>query len=142
MPMREARALSIVVFVVYVAVAFGVNNAFPFSTFEMYSGDAPTSPARLVVEDAAGEYHEIDRYTDWSCAVELDYAMLEQAMCPDGEPGRPLGYIVQQKLDYMRQHAATGAQGEPLVLLIHAWRLGDEIVTVDCVVTECSAVRR
>ncbi|MFV8750233.1 hypothetical protein ACNOYE_06755 [Nannocystaceae bacterium ST9] len=139
--MRETLALSLVVFAGYVGAAFGVTNAFPFSTFPMFSEAAPTSGARLIVRDGAGEHHEIERYVDWACEGELEAAKVEMAMCPDGELGHATGYLVQESLDYMRANAGEG--GEPVELVIHVWRLDrPERVELDCFVARCRAVRR
>ncbi len=144
--LRESLALSIVVFVAYAGAALGVTNAFPLSTFPMYSASAPTSGARLVVKDEAGEYSEVDRWTSWTCEPELEFELVELTMCPDGEIAQPAGYLSKDALDHIRAHAhgAEPATDESRVeLVIRVWRLDQpEIVTLDCPVASCTAARR
>jgi hypothetical protein len=141
--LRESLALAIVVFTCYAGVALGVTNAYPFSTFPMYSEDSPNSGARLVVKDRAGEHHEIRNYEGWSCTAELRYDDIEQAICPDGRIGQPTGYLVKEALDHIRGHMGDAGEGEPVELVIRTWRIeGDAIIELDCPVAECRAAPR
>lgn len=141
--MRESRAVSVIVFVTYAAAALGVTNAFPLSTFPMFSDAAPTSGARLVVVDRAGSYTEVTRWTAWRCEPELEYELVELTMCPDGEIGQPAGYLAKDVLDHIRAHAGDDPNAEPVELIIRTWRLDrDEPEALDCPVATCTAVRR
>lgn len=145
--LRESLALAIVVFACYAGVALGVTNAYPFSTFPMYSEDAPESGARLVVKDRAGEHHEIRSYAGWTCEDELRFDDIEQTICPDGRIGQPTGYLVKEALDHIRGHMngpdELGAVGDPVELVIRTWRLeADEIIALDCPVAQCMATLR
>lgn len=149
-PMRESLALAIVVFTCYVGAALGVTNAYPFSTFPMYSEDAPESGARMVVKDRAGEHHEVSRYQDWSCDGELRFEDVEQTICPDGRIGQPTGYLVKEVLDHIRGHMNDTSDAndmndtsEPIELVIRTWRLeGEQLIELDCPVAQCMATRR
>ena len=109
----ECLVVSFVVLVGYAAAAYGVDNAFPFSTFPMYSGNPTTSGARLVVKDRVGAYSEIARWERWSCATAVDEDSAQTAVCPDGGKAHPIGYLVKEATDHMRAHrgdpAAQGA---------------------------------
>ena len=141
--MRETRALSLVVFFAYAGAALGVTNAFPLSTFPMYSESAPTSGARLVVKDSAGDYREVSRYVGWACEPELNGELVEMTRCPDGEIGMPAGYLTKEALDHIRGHAGPAEGGESLELVIRTWRLGRSTVEgLDCPIARCTAVRR
>ena len=126
-------------FVCYTGAALGVTNAFPLSTFSMYSKAAPDSGARLVVKESDGSYHEVVRYTGWSCELELSFEMVEKTLCPDGKIGQPAGYLSKDALDHIRDHAGPPEAGEPVELLIRTWRMGSEIVSYDCLVSRCRA---
>jgi len=144
-PMRESLTLAIVVFTCYAGAALGVTNAYPFSTFPMYSGGAPTSGARMVVKDQAGGYHEVSRYVGWSCETELRFEEIEQTVCPDGQIGQPTGYLVKEVLDHIRGHMTNTTSGvpEPVELVSRTWRLeGEELVALDCPVAQCTAALR
>ncbi|WP_146658615.1 hypothetical protein [Enhygromyxa salina] len=138
---RERLGLAIVVFTCYSGAAIGVTNAYPFSTFPMYSEDAPNFGARLVVKDQAGERREIERYESWTCAADLSFDDLEQTICPDGRTGQPTGYLVKEALDHIRDNpAAPHAVAEPVELIVRTWRLeGDQIRELDCPVAKCTA---
>jgi hypothetical protein len=144
--MRESLALSLVVLVGYAGAALGVTNAFPLSTFPMYSDSAFTTGARLVVRDQDGEYTEVVRWTAWTCEPELEYELVELTMCPDGEIAQPAGYLSKDALDHIRAHTPTAASSdvvEPVALVIRAWRLDrPEMLALDCLVATCTAARR
>ncbi|WP_106094435.1 hypothetical protein [Enhygromyxa salina] len=140
--MRERLGLAIVVFACYGGAALGVTNAYPFSTFPMYSEDSPTFGARLVVKDRGGERREVDRYEDWTCAADLSFDDLEQTVCPDGRIGQPTGYLVKEALDHIREHPDDDSRDaeESVDLVIRTWRLdGEQIVELDCPVARCRA---
>jgi hypothetical protein len=144
---RESLGLAIVVFACYAGVALGVTNAYPFSTFPMYSEDPPTFGARMVVLDRAGERREVRRYEGWSCPADLRYDDVEQTICPDGRISQPTGYLVKEVLDHIREHSnETGEfddSAEPVELVIHTWRLdADQIIEFDCPVAQCTAALR
>jgi len=139
--MKDVAFVSLLVFACYTAGALGVVNAFPLSTFSMYSKAAPSSGARVVVKDQAGDYREVVRYVDWDCELGLSFDMVEKTMCPDGAIGQPAGYLSKDALDHIRRHAAPGGTeaGEPVELVIHTVRLGDELVELDCPISRCRA---
>lgn len=138
--MDETRAVSAWFLALYTCVALLVTNAFPFSTFPMYSEAAPKAGARLVVRDAAGDYREVVRYVGWSCEAELSFEMVEKVTCPDGIVAQPSGYLVKDALDHIRGHAGSPDVGEPVVLEVRTWRLVGGLEIVDCPVTRCRAV--
>ncbi len=133
--------VSIITWLSYVIVALGVTNLYPFSTFPMYSDSVHANPMRMLGRTADGEVFEVKSYTNWQCE-DLDALRPEDIHC-EGSTLTPVGYLVKQNLDLMRQHAGGG--DTPVWVIVRAWDLpadGPPSAPVDCDVRACFATER
>ncbi len=128
----------------YLVAARVVGNWMPLSTFDMYQGSAPEVAARVVVVDAGGERHELDRFEGYACepaAAEL--AATLAARCTDEH--RPLPYVVRDQQRWLDAHrdAADGPEAVAITSRAHALtgRPGAP-ASSDCVLARCTARRR
>lgn len=62
----------------YLAIARGVENLYPFSTFNMYSVERAASASRVLARDAHGAVSEVTGWERWECDAPPD---LDAAPC-------------------------------------------------------------
>ena len=129
------------VLVGYFAIARGLGNFYPFSTFEMYAGLSAHTASRVLAVDAAGGEHEIRRFEGYRC----DSLELEPPSCREHGDYYRIGYVEREAAEYLAAQAAAPerGEGEPVRLVRRIWRFhGSGPPTVeDCPVASCRAVR-
>jgi len=132
------RAVACLVLGGYVGVSFAVRNLYPFSVFDMYSS-IRTSASRIVARDGRGQLAEVQRFEAWSCGGPVDTS---PAKC--GAPGSYfyVPYLDEEAAGYVAGHA--GAGGTPVEVVRRIWWLDQPGAprTTDCVLQQCTAVRR
>ena len=134
-------AVPVLAFAGYVAIARGVGDLYPFSTFGMYSSERLSTSSRIVAVDAAGRSHEIDEYSAWDCDGDL---ALDPSACPAERPFYYIPHSDREAADFLKTHQASGRCNEPVAVVRRIWRLSDEAgppPSSDCVLLSCRAVR-
>jgi hypothetical protein len=135
--MRDGRlAVAALAFAGYVAIAWSVDNAYPFSHFDMYSGTMADSGSRIVVRDASGAVHEVTRFTAFACDRPIP---TDRAACPGDHYMIP--YKDRELLGWVLAHEGDPQGGEPVDLVRRVGRLagGGPPPHEDCLIASCRA---
>lgn len=126
----------------YVAIAQGLGNLYPFSTFEMYAGVSTHSASRVVALDSGGATHEIRDFEAYGC----DSLDLEPASCREHGDYYTIGYVEREAVEYLASPPSAPPHGDaqPIRLVRRIWRFqGPGQPTIeDCPLARCQAVRR
>lgn len=126
----------------YFAVAQGLGNLYPFSTFEMYAGVEAHSASRLLARDGDGRVHEIREFSAYRCGP-ID---LRPAGCAGGEDYYTIGYVEREAAEDLAARTAAPMSGpaRDVLLIRRVWRFhGPDAPSVDdCAVATCQAVAR
>ncbi|HXT99595.1 MAG TPA: hypothetical protein VN903_01295 [Polyangia bacterium] len=125
----------------YLGAAFGVENLYPISTFEMYAGAPPShAPTRVIARDAARTAHEVDEFVGWRCEGPVP---LDGTSCVNEWPYASTAYLDRAAADWVADHPGDGA--EPVEIVRRVYRLTDEggpPQVHDCLLRRCRAGRR
>jgi hypothetical protein len=126
----------------YVAIAQGLGNLYPFSTFEMYAGVSTHTASRVLAVDPAGATREIRDFAAYRC----DSLELQPASCRDHGEYYSIGYVEREAAEYLAAQASAAPQGEELSIRLvrRIWRFhgAREPTVEDCALASCRAVRR
>ncbi len=136
-----AALLSWFIAVAYFLVSRGVQNMFPFTVLEMYSGRSEPSSSRILAIDERGGVHEVNHMDAFRCDDDITP---EQSHCPDPERHYyHIDYVDRDLIDHLRSHPGTGQEpsAEPFTIVRRVWQLDAPSVShEDCVLTHCRAV--
>ena len=143
-PSSRARALvAALALIGYVAFAFGVEDAYPFYRFDMFSWPMRTPVGRVMAQTASGEVRQVQDFVDWACERPPTDAVLGPANgCPDNVRG---DRFERQVLRHLTVHAARSAESVdgtvPIQLVRRVIGVSDESrpQVVACVLASCVA---
>lgn len=132
------RALPAAILGLQLAVAFGVGNLYPFSTFEMYGGTRLTSASRIGVR-VGDQVVEIREFSRWRCQAPPDPS--PQA-CPREWPMQHIEAIDREAVAWIAAAGDPGADGVPVEVVRRIWRWESDdgrASVSDCVLARCEA---
>lgn len=142
-PLNDRWLGAVCVFAAYVAIARGLGNGYPFSTFDMYADVTEHSASRVLAREESGEVHELRAYEAYRCDGPLE---LQPAACERNGRYYRIDYVDREAAEYLADQATVPARGEPrrvdVVRRIWRFRGPGEPEVEDCPVATCRAVRR
>jgi hypothetical protein len=139
---RHAALVSALVLAGYLAVGRAVGNLYPFSTFEMYAAERPSSASRVFARDAAGAVHEVFDFARWRCDATAE-SPIDPMTC---RAEWPFEYVPAQDREaaaWIAEHPGPDG-GEAVELVRRVWRLPDRAgapPSVDCLLARCRVER-
>lgn len=139
---NDAWFPALCVFAGYVAIAQGLGNLYPFSTFEMYAGVSTHTASRVVAVDPGGGVHEIRDFEAYRC----DSLDLQPSTCSEHGEYYSIGYVERETAEYLAGQSTAPVHGEAQTvrLVRRIWRFqgGGAPEVEDCALANCQAVRR
>jgi hypothetical protein len=139
-PWMDARARIVLLCLLgYVAIARGLGNVYPFSTFSMYSGARASSASRVVARDDRGALHEVTDYVAWSCGEAVD---VRPERCAEQQAFYTIPYVDRAAEEYLLANGGDDPRAVPVDVVRHIWRFRTEPNAEDCVLQRCRAVPR
>ncbi len=116
---RQRVVVAALALAAYVSLAFGVEDAFPFYRFDMFSWPMRTPVGRVMAQTADGEVRPVEDFVDWACERPPAEAVLGPAVgCPDHVRG---DRFERQALRHLATHPARSpeaVQDAPAVQLV------------------------
>lgn len=140
-PRRLALTVSLLLLLGYLTISFGVQHAFPFYAFDMYSHRPPNSASRLYARTADGEVDEIHAFAHWHCDPLPDpVSKTHMQACGNFEQNSARDH---ESIAWVTFHAAPGPAAKRVDLIRRVWKIGPEGATVDrdCFLQTCQAER-
>lgn len=136
---RSPRALAIGLLLIYVVVARGVGNLYPWSTFEMYGGVGSNTASQIVVRDAQGQIVPVNSFRRYNCNRKIQ---ADPQVCGELWPFDHLPYkdaAAAQRINGARAPTQASQQVE---VLRRVWRFVPELSAPqvrDCSLARCQA---
>lgn len=122
----------------YLAIARGLGNLYPFSTFEMYGATPLVDASRIVALTDAGP-RELGEFSRWRCDVPPDP---DPRVCAASWPFFHIESVDRGAIDRVRAAAPPNGAATEVVIARRVWRLGerDAVLTIeDCELARCEA---
>lgn len=132
-------AVNALAFVGYVLVARGLDNLYPFSTFDMYSQVDSSSASRVVARDADGTLREVTAYRALDCEGRLD---VSEDSCGTAAEIYRVPYKDEEAVQHVETHRGASPDAAPVDIVRHVWKLSDDgspALEKDCVLVRCVA---
>lgn len=127
------------VLLTYLTVSFAIGDAYPFSTFAMYS-ESPREPwaSHVLALDERGVAHEVADFTGYRCDRSPD---VHRAFCGAGRDRR-VGYIDAEAARTLATRAPATAHPRHVRVIRRGWNLASPGLTLDCPLATCEASAR
>ncbi|MBC8066703.1 MAG: hypothetical protein IAG13_00085 [Deltaproteobacteria bacterium] len=122
----------------YLAIARGVGNLYPFSTFEMYGATPLVDASRIVALTDDGP-RELVEFSRWRCALPPDP---DPRACAASWPFFHIEAIDRAAIDRVRSAAPPVGAATQVVIVRRVWRLGEgdaALAIEDCELARCEA---
>lgn len=119
--------------VAYAAIARGVGNLYPFSTFEMYGGTQLGSASRIAVRTDDG-VAEVERFTRWRCATPPDP---DPRTCREAWPYFHIEAVDRTAVAWIAAAPPPQGTGRSAEVIRRVWRLVPTREIHDCVLAVC-----